>query len=65
MPAELIISNMYSNQFGTGNKTVAQIRKEGVNAFKIEYESPKESSQYDFYVSPKLLWEYTGIIYKE
>ena len=25
----------------------------------------KESSQYDFYVSPKLLWEYTGIIYKE
>ena len=25
----------------------------------------EESSQYDFYVSPKLLWEYTGIIYKE
>lgn len=25
----------------------------------------KESSQYDFYVSPKLLWEYTGILYKE
>lgn len=25
----------------------------------------KESSQYDFYISPKLLWEYTGIIYKE
>ena len=25
----------------------------------------KESSQYDFYVSHKLLWEYTGIIYKE
>lgn len=24
----------------------------------------KESSQYDFYISPKLLWEYTGIIYK-
>ena len=23
----------------------------------------KESSQYDFYISPKLLWEYTGIIY--
>lgn len=51
MPAELIISNMYSNQFGTGNKTVAQIRKEGVNAFKIEYESPKESSQYDLIFS--------------
>lgn len=51
MPAEMIISNMYSNQFGTGNKTVAQIRKEGVNAFKIEYESPKESSQYDLIFS--------------
>lgn len=25
----------------------------------------KESSQYDFYISPKLLWEYTGIVYKE
>ena len=23
----------------------------------------KESSQYDFYISPRLLWEYTGIIY--
>ena len=51
MPAEMIISNMYSNQFGTGNKTVAQIRKEGVNAFKIEYESPRESSQYDLIFS--------------
>ena len=47
----MTISNMYSNQFGTGNKTVAQIRKEGVNAFKIEYESPKESSQYDLIFS--------------
>ena len=25
----------------------------------------KESTQYDFYISPKLLWEYTGIIYRE
>ncbi len=25
----------------------------------------KESSQYDFYISPKQLWEYTGIIYEE
>ena len=25
----------------------------------------KESSQYDFYISPKLLWEYTGIIYED
>lgn len=25
----------------------------------------KESTQYDFYISPRLLWEYTGIIYKE
>lgn len=25
----------------------------------------RESSQYDFYISPRLLWEYTGIIYKE
>lgn len=51
MPAELIISNMYSNQFGTGSKTIAQIRKEGVNAFKIQYESPRESSQYDLIFS--------------
>lgn len=25
----------------------------------------KESTQYDFYISPRLLWEYTGIIYNE
>ena len=24
----------------------------------------KESTQYDFYISPKLLWEYTGIVYR-
>ena len=37
-------------------------------AFKKEitdsYFQKKESSQYDFYISPRLLWEYTGIIYK-
>lgn len=37
-------------------------------AFKKEivdskWDEKKESSQYDFYISPKLLWEYTGIIY--
>lgn len=25
----------------------------------------KESTQYDFYISPRLLWEYTGIIYNK
>lgn len=25
----------------------------------------KESTQYDFYISPRLLWEYTGIVYKK
>jgi len=36
-------------------------------AFKktiVDNYEEKESSQYDFYISPKLLWEYTGIIYK-
>lgn len=38
-------------------------------AFKKEFVDPKlgekkESTQYDFYISPKLLWEYTGIIYR-
>ena len=33
------------------------------HAFKWKEE--KESSQYDFYISPRLLWEYTGIIYKQ
>ena len=28
-----------------------------------KWNEEKESSQYDFYVSPKLLWEYTGIVY--
>ena len=28
-----------------------------------EYLQKKESTQYDFYISPRLLWEYTGIIY--
>ena len=30
-----------------------------------KWDEEKESSQYDFYISPKLLWEYTGIIYDE
>ena len=30
-----------------------------------KWNEEKESSQYDFYISPKLLWEYTGIIYAE
>ena len=29
-----------------------------------KWNEEKESSQYDFYISPKLLWEYTGIVYK-
>ena len=29
-----------------------------------KWNEEKESSQYDFYISPKLLWEYTGIIYR-
>ena len=29
-----------------------------------KWNETKESTQYDFYISPKLLWEYTGIIYK-
>ena len=28
------------------------------------HNNEKESTQYDFYISPRLLWEYTGIIYK-
>ena len=30
-----------------------------------KWNEKKESSQYDFYISPRLLWEYTGIIYKQ
>lgn len=30
-----------------------------------KWNEEKESTQYDFYISPKLLWEYTGIIYNE
>ena len=30
-----------------------------------KWNTEKESSQYDFYISPRLFWEYTGIIYKE
>lgn len=29
-----------------------------------KWNTEKESTQYDFYISPKLLWEYTGIICK-
>ena len=28
-----------------------------------KWNQEKESSEYDFYISPRLLWEYTGIIY--
>lgn len=30
-----------------------------------KWNEERESSQYDFYISPGLLWEYTGIIYRE
>lgn len=46
-PAELIISDMYSDKFGTKNKTIAEIRDQGVDAFRLEYEYPKESKHYD------------------
>ena len=29
-----------------------------------KWDGKKESTQYDFYISPRLLWEYTGIVYK-
>lgn len=29
-----------------------------------KWNKEKESTQYDFYISPRLLWEYTGILYK-
>lgn len=29
-----------------------------------KWNEERESSQYDFYISPRLLWEYTGIIYR-
>ena len=29
-----------------------------------KWNKEKESSQYDFYISPRLFWEYTGIIYR-
>lgn len=51
MPAELVVSNMYSTKFGTGNKSIAQIKSEGIDAFRIEYESPKESQHYDMLFS--------------
>jgi hypothetical protein len=45
--AEMIISNMYRNEFGVGNKSIAQIRSEGLDAFKVEYTSARYSSNYD------------------
>lgn len=47
LPAELVISNMYNNQFQIGNKSIAQIMKEKEDAFRIPYESPRESLEYD------------------
>ena len=45
--AELIISNMYKSKFGIGDMSVAEIMEQGANAFRMEYESPKESKYYD------------------
>ena len=45
--AEMIVSNMYRNEFGVGDKSVAQIREEGVEAFRIPYKAPIESKHYD------------------
>lgn len=45
--AELVISNMYKQQFGIGDKSVAEIKEQGIEAFRTEYEPPKESKYYD------------------
>ena len=45
--AELIISNMYKSKFGVGDMSVVEIMEQGANAFRMEYESPKESKYYD------------------
>lgn len=34
------------------------------NIVDSKWGEEKESTQYDFYISPKLLWEYTGILYE-
>lgn len=49
--AELVISNMYKYKFGVGDKSVAEIKELGIDAFKTEYESPKDSKYYDILFS--------------
>lgn len=76
--AEMVISNMYKSKFGIGDKSIAEIREQGIDAFKTEYQSPKESKYYDmiftknsgdgFYISfesPKKSPENTYEAYEE
>lgn len=45
--AECIAPDMYGNKFGIQNKSVAYIFNKGYKAFKIQYQSPKDSDNYD------------------
>ena len=45
--AECIAPDMYGNKFGIHNKSVAWIFNKGYKAFKIQYQSPKDSDNYD------------------
>lgn len=47
IPAELIVSNIYSKVFGTGSKSVAQIMEEGPKAFLKQYIPQPPSTNYD------------------
>lgn len=47
LPAEMIISNMYSKKFGISEKSIAQIREEGIEAFRMQYEPLEQSEHYD------------------
>lgn len=47
LPAEMVISNMYSKKFGIEGKSIAQIRKEGVEAFRLQYTTPLQSDNYE------------------
>lgn len=45
--AECIAPSMYGNKFGIKSKSVAAIFDEGVQAFKIRYQNPRDSKNYD------------------
>jgi hypothetical protein len=62
-PAENIPVTIAASIMGKDQMFIREAMKRGILDLGVCYKKD-DSSQYDFYVSPRKLWELTGYVYK-